>query len=80
MAHDDFLLAMTGGNKDHVLPRELVLSLIRNPSYNVGGKFDYGAFCAEVFETSSQLVKAAKEKAWQMEEKAAVNSGTYKVS
>ena len=61
------------------MSRELVLNLIRNPEYNRDGKFDYVIFCADVFETSAQLVTAAKEKVLQMEEKAAVNSGTYKV-
>ena len=61
------------------MSKDSVLPFLQNPAFNRKDRFDYKAFCQEVFQTSAELAKLAMEKAAKSEETLALNSKTYKV-
>ena len=58
-----FLAVMThGGFKTKVRESSAVRDILDNPEYaRPNNKFDYVAFCNDVFKTSSDLMELAKE-------------------
>ena len=76
---DLFLAVMTQrGNKK--MQESAVRAILDNPEYRrPNKKFDYVAFCNDVFKTSSDLMELAKEKAAMADDDAEVNSKTFKV-
>ena len=79
---DLFLAAMThrpGGGKRE-MQESAVRAILDNPDYaRPNHKFDYVAFCSDVFKTSSDLMALAKERAAKTDDDAEVNSKTFRV-
>ena len=61
------------------LPRETVKILLDNPRYNSEGQFDYKGFTNDVFDTSSKLTEAIKERFGDDHSASPLKTGTYKV-
>ena len=76
---DLFLAAMTQRGLKN-LKASAVRAVLDNPEYRApSGRFNYVAFCNDVFKTSSDLMELAKERAAKADDNVEVNSKTFKV-
>ena len=94
ISHDVFLDAMCKSRDDEKLPREVVLTLLKDVKYQVQVEttdevknanhqqpmFDYETYCRDVISTSEKLLNKVKQITIETEHNFILNSKTYKVS
>ena len=93
ISHDVFLDAMCKSSDDEKLPREVVLTLLKDVKYQVQvettnevknanqpqAMFDYETYCRDVISTSEKLLNKVKQITIETEHNFILNSKTYKV-
>ena len=82
---------MCTSSKDEKLPRDFVLTILKDVKYQVQiettananpktSMFDYEAYCRDVINTSEKLLNKVKQITVETQHNFTLNSKTYKVS